>query len=71
MRVVGVSKSFTGLKKQNQFTTLRDNNFVVLPLKKEEEEEEETIIFPGPFKTKILEKEIAGNKAFLFSISCL
>ena len=48
-------KSFTGLKKQNQFTTLRDNNFVVLPLKKkEEEEEEETIVFPEPFKTTIL-----------------
>ena len=60
-------KSFEGLEKFNQFAALRDNNFVV-PRKKKREE---TVIFLVPFKPEIPEKEIAGNKAFLFHVSCL
>ena len=44
--------SFKVLEKQNQFTALRDNNFVVPP------KTQEAIIFSSPFKAEILDKEI-------------
>ena len=52
MRVGGIFKSFKVLEKQNQFTALRDNNFVVPP------KTQEAIIFSSPFKAEILDKEI-------------
>lgn len=56
-------KSFYGLEKQNQFTALGDNNFVV-PVEKGR-----TLVFSWPFKPEILKRKISGGEALLFHFS--